>query len=30
MDHVEVTQEGAILIIKVNRPEKYNALSVEM
>jgi enoyl-CoA hydratase/carnithine racemase len=30
MDHVEVTQEGAILIIKVNRPEKYNALSVAM
>jgi enoyl-CoA hydratase len=30
MDHIEVTQEGSILIIKVNRPEKYNALSLEM
>lgn len=30
MAHIEVTTNGHILDIKVNRPEKYNALSPEM
>ena len=30
MDHVQISQEGHILLIKVNRPEKYNALSPDM
>ena len=30
MAHIETKKDGAILEIKVNRPEKYNALSVEM
>jgi enoyl-CoA hydratase len=30
MEHIQVTHEGHILLIKVNRPEKYNALSPAM
>jgi enoyl-CoA hydratase len=30
MAHVEIDREGHILLIRVNRPEKYNALSPEM
>ncbi|PTU31873.1 crotonase/enoyl-CoA hydratase family protein [Stenotrophobium rhamnosiphilum] len=30
MSHIEVTTEGHILKIRVNRPEKHNALSPEM
>ncbi len=30
MSHIQVRQEGHILLIKINRPEKYNALSIEM
>ncbi len=30
MDHIQVTQKDYILLIKINRPEKYNALSVAM
>lgn len=29
-EHIEVRQQGHILLIKVNRPEKYNALSPDM
>jgi enoyl-CoA hydratase len=30
MDFIQVSQEEHILLIKVNRPEKYNALSIAM
>jgi enoyl-CoA hydratase len=30
MDHIQVNQEGPILLIKLNRPEKLNALSPAM
>ena len=30
MSHIETHQNGHILEIKVNRPEKHNALSPEM
>ena len=30
MKYIELTQDGHILLIKVNRPEKYNALSPDM
>lgn len=30
MDHIKIAQQDSILIITVNRPEKYNALSPEM
>jgi enoyl-CoA hydratase len=30
MDPIQVSQEGQILLIKINRPEKYNALSIAM
>jgi enoyl-CoA hydratase len=30
MDHIQVDQERQILLIKINRAEKYNALSVAM
>jgi enoyl-CoA hydratase len=30
MDPIQVTQEEQILLIKINRPEKYNALSIAM
>jgi enoyl-CoA hydratase len=30
MSHVETKKHGGILEIRINRPEKYNALSVEM
>lgn len=30
MSHIEISQEDHILIIRVNRPEKYNALSPDM
>jgi enoyl-CoA hydratase len=30
MDHIHVSQEAQILLIKINRPEKFNALSVAM
>jgi len=30
MDSIQVDQEEQILLIKINRPEKYNALSVDM
>lgn len=30
MSHIDVSQDGHILIIRVNRPEKYNALSPDM
>ncbi len=30
MDHIQVDQEGHVLLIKINRPEKYNALSIDM
>lgn len=30
MSHIEVTQDGHILLIRINRPEKYNALSPDM
>lgn len=30
MSHIEVTAEGHVLVIKVNRPDKLNALSPEM
>jgi enoyl-CoA hydratase/carnithine racemase len=30
MDSIQVSREGNILLIKINRPEKYNALSIPM
>lgn len=30
MDHIQVGQEEHILLVKINRPGKYNALSVDM
>ena len=30
MDHIQISREGHILLIKINRPEKYNALSIAM
>jgi len=30
MAHIETRTEGHILVIRINRPEKYNALSVDM
>ena len=30
MEHIQVSQEGHILLIKINRPEKLNALSPDM
>jgi enoyl-CoA hydratase len=30
MEYIQVGQEGPILLIKINRPEKYNALSIAM
>ena len=30
MGHIQVSQEKHILLIKINRPEKYNALSIDM
>ena len=30
MDFIQVSQQDQILLIKINRPEKYNALSVDM
>lgn len=30
MAHVEISTEGHILLIKINRPEKYNALTPDM
>ena len=30
MDHIQVSQEGHILLIKISRPEKFNAMSPAM
>jgi enoyl-CoA hydratase len=30
MEHIQLEQQGHVLVIKVNRPEKYNALSPAM
>jgi enoyl-CoA hydratase len=30
VDHIQVSHEEQILLIKINRPEKYNALSIAM
>ena len=30
MNHIEVSTQGHILLIRLTRPEKYNALSLEM
>jgi enoyl-CoA hydratase len=30
MDPIQVSCEGPVLLIKINRPEKYNALSIDM